>query len=154
MSLISQFADGTLKLECLNGSLIALIPKMLAPVCPTDFRPISLTNTCLKFLTKILTNRLQQVILKCIHINQYGFLKSRSIQDCLAWAFEYIHQCKQSKKPMLIFKLDFAKAFDAIEHEPIFQVLQHKWFSKKWIGWIKEIMCSRSSSILLNGVLG
>ena len=59
MSLVSQFAAGTLKLECLNGSLIALIPKMLSPVCPNDFRPISLTNTCLKFLTKLLANRLQ-----------------------------------------------------------------------------------------------
>src|SRR4051812_1643888 len=154
MSLISQFADGSLKLECLNGSLITLIPKMLAPVCPNDFRPISLTNTCLKFLTNLLANRLQKVIIQCIHLNQYGFLQSRSIQDCLAWAFEYIHQCKQSKKPLLILKLDFIKAFDINEHEAVLQVLEHKGFSQKWISWIREILGSGSSSILLNGVPG
>src|SRR4051812_2446140 len=154
MNLISQFADGSLKLECLNGSLITLIPKMLAPVFPNDFRPISLTNTCLKFLTKLLANRLQKVIIQCIHLNQYGFLKSRSIQDCLAWAFEYIHQCKQSKKPLLILKLDFAKAFDTIEHEAVLQVLEHKGFDQKWISWIREILSSGSSTILLNGVPG
>jgi hypothetical protein len=46
-------------------------------------------------------------------------LKSISIQDCLAWAFEYIHKCKQSKKHLLILKLDFAKAFDTVEHNAI-----------------------------------
>src|ERR1041384_5339725 len=154
LELISQFASGKLKLECINGSLIALIPKMLAPVGPNDYRPISLTNTCLKFLTKLLANRLQKVILKCIHLNQYGFLKSRSIQDCLAWDFEYIHQCNQSKVPLLILKLDFAKVFDTIEHEVILKILKNKGFCASWINWVQEILSSGSSSILLNGVPG
>ena len=82
------------------------------------------------------------------------FLKSRAIQDCLAWASEYIHQCKQSKRPTLILKLDFAKAFNTVEDELILQILQHKGFDAKWIAWIKEILSSRSSSVLLNGVPG
>ena len=47
---------------------------------------ITLLNCCLKIITKILANRLQKVILKIIHRNQYGFLKGRTIQDCLAWS--------------------------------------------------------------------
>ena len=58
LALIQGFYDGRLSLENINGSLITLIPKMLSPEGPEDFRPISLTNTCLKFLTKLLTNRL------------------------------------------------------------------------------------------------
>ena len=123
MELIQVFYDGKLSLENINGSLITLIPKFISPEGPNDFRPISLINTCVKFLTKLLANRLQKVILKCIHKNQYEFLKSRSIQDCLAWAFEYVHQCKLSKKPIIILKLDFAKAFDIVEHEVVLQVL-------------------------------
>ena len=96
LKLIQDFYDGKLSLENINGSLITLIPKMLSPEGPEDFRPISLTNTCLKFLTKLLANSLQKVILQCIHKNQYGFLKSRAIQDCLAWVLSiYISAINQ-----------------------------------------------------------
>jgi retron-type reverse transcriptase len=63
---------------------------------------------------------------KMIHHNQYGFIRTRTIQDCLGWAFEYLHLCHKSKKELVILKLDFKKAFDKIEHEVILQVMRHK----------------------------
>src|SRR4051812_2325067 len=81
-------------------------------------------------------------------------MKSRSIQDCLSWEFEYIHQCNQFQLPFLILKSVFTKAFDTIEHDVSLQILQHKRFSTTWIGWVKELLTSGSSSILPNGVPG
>jgi hypothetical protein len=108
----------------------------------------------MKLLTKLLADRLQKVITSLVHANQYGFIKSRSIQDCLAWAFEFIHLCKSRKKEAVILKLDFEKAFDKIEHQAILHMLQSKGFGPKWIGWIKNILDSGTSSVLLNGVPG
>lgn len=138
--LFNDFWEGKISLASINGSFITLIPKVLSPEGPGDFRPISLTNTCLKFLTKLLANSLQKIILQCIHKNQYGFLKCRSIQDCIAWTLEYLHQCHVSKKPILILKLDFAKAFDTVEHDLILLMLKHKGFDDKWISWMKELL--------------
>jgi hypothetical protein len=83
-SLAREFYNGTLNLQNINGSYITLVPKNNSPEGVNDYRPISLTNVCLKFLTKLVANRPQRRILDCIHKNQYGFLKARTIQDYIA----------------------------------------------------------------------
>jgi hypothetical protein len=44
--------------------------------------------------------------------------------------------------------------FDTIEHEAILQVMEHMGFNALWLRWMKEILSTGTSSILLNGILG
>jgi hypothetical protein len=53
--LAQEFHAGTLNLQNINGSYITLVPKKVVPEGVNDYRPISLTNVCLKFLTKLAT---------------------------------------------------------------------------------------------------
>lgn len=153
-ALCHEFYYHNASLRCLNASFITLIPKVLCPESVNDFRPISLLNSCLKLITKLLSIRLQRVILNLVHANQYGFLKCRSIQDCLAWTLEYLHQCKHSRCEIVVIKLDFEKAFDLIEHSAIRAILQNMGFDDRWMGWIDNLLDSGSSAVVLNGVPG
>jgi hypothetical protein len=63
----------------------------------------------LKFLAKLAANKIQKIITRTIHENQYGFIKERTIQDCLAWSFEFMYQCQKSLRIFLL-KIDFKKA--------------------------------------------
>jgi hypothetical protein len=124
------------------------------PQTMNDFRPISLVSLPLKFITKLMANRLQKYIIPILHENQYGFIKGKNIQDCLGWTFEYIQICHSSKKPIIILKLDFEKAFDKVEYNAIISMLVAKGFRPKWISMVKSILQSTSTSVLLNGVPG
>lgn len=80
-------------MQSINGSHITLVPKKDDALKVLDYRSISLLNNSIKLITKLLANRLQLVLPSLIQKNQHGFVKNRTIQDCLAWALEYLHIC-------------------------------------------------------------
>jgi hypothetical protein len=108
----------------------------------------------IKVITKLLANRVQKIIIPILHKNQYGFIKGKSIQDCLNWSFEYLHLCHKSRKEIVIIKLDFEKAFDMVDYKAIIIMLKHLGFGERFIAWINNILTSASTSVLLNGVPG
>jgi hypothetical protein len=63
----------------LNGAMISLIPKMLAPEMPSEFRPISLIHSFAKLVTKVLAMRLSHHINTLISNSQSVFIKKRCI---------------------------------------------------------------------------
>ena len=87
-----------------------------------------------------------------IHQNQYGFIRNRTIEECIAWALQYVHMCHQSRKEIIILKFDFEKAFDRVEHEYMLKVMKANGFPQKWLQWMRLIFASRTSAVLLNGL--
>jgi hypothetical protein len=82
--LCMDFFNGVVDLQAINNSFITLVPKVNSPMSISEFRHIFLINCIVKIITKLMGDRLQSVIIPLVHQNQYGFIKTRTIQDCLA----------------------------------------------------------------------
>lgn len=153
---VQEFFRSGILYKDFNHSFITLIPKISTPQTPGDFRPISLSNTIYKIISKILANRLKLILGKLISPSQSSFLPGWQITDNIIIAHELIHSMKTSKKKkgFLALKLDLSKAFDRVEWTFIEKVLLAFGFSKNWTKLILQCISTTSFSILLNGSPG
>ncbi|KAJ0961246.1 hypothetical protein J5N97_000792 [Dioscorea zingiberensis] len=108
-----------------NRTHICLIPKKKNPKTVTDFRPISLCNTNYKIITKIMSNRLKQILPDIIGIEQTAFVQGRSIFDNILMAQELVHSLEKNTKDhlMMILKIDMEKAYDVVCWNSIYAML-------------------------------
>lgn len=78
-------------------------------------------------------------------------MEETSILDGVLVANELLDYMKRKKQKGSIFKVDFEKAYDCINWNYLFSVMEQMGFGNKWIGWIRACISSASTSILVNG---
>ncbi|GJU86089.1 RNA-directed DNA polymerase, eukaryota, partial [Tanacetum coccineum] len=116
-----------------------------------DYRPISLIGSLYKVVTKILATRLSSIISGLISDVQTAFLPNRQILDGPFIINELLSWCKHKKQQAMVFKVDFAKAYDSIRWDFLEDVLRAFGFGSKWCSWIRGCLHSGMASVLLNG---
>ncbi|GKD16398.1 RNA-directed DNA polymerase, eukaryota [Tanacetum coccineum] len=62
-----------------------------------------------------------------------------------------VHDPKHKKQQAMVFKVDFAKAYDSIRWDYLDDVLKSFGFGVKWRSWIASSLSSGMASILVNG---
>ena len=81
-----------------NASFIALIPKKQTPLGLDDYRPISLVGCVYKIISKILANRIKNVLPKVIDNSQSAFIKGRGLMNSILVANEVVEECRHKKR--------------------------------------------------------
>lgn len=105
------FSDGWI-LPNLNSNLVVLILKVLGADTVENFRPIALANFQFKIITKVLADRLANLVPKIISEHQRGFIKGRSIGDCISVVSEAINLLdNRAFGGNLALKFDLKNAF-------------------------------------------
>jgi len=97
------------------GTGVYLIPKVDNPQRLNDFRPIVLVGCLYKISAKVLANRLRIVMSNVISDSQSAFVKDRQILDDILIANEVVDEAVKMKKYLLLFKVDFEKAYDSVD---------------------------------------
>jgi hypothetical protein len=150
MRFISEFHRNGKLTKGLNSTFIALIPKVDSPQRLNDFRPISLVGSLYKILTKLLANRLHLVIGSVISESQTTFVKDRQILDDILIANEVVDEARKTKNELLLFKVDFEKAYDSVDWGYLEAVMGKMEFLPLWRKWMRECVCTTTASVLVN----
>ena len=97
-------------------SVITLLWKKANLVTLKNLRPISLMPTLAKILSKILADRLAQIIFKhnLIHWSQQGFLKGSRCEVLMAAMLDLIRLAKSEPHSLSILFYDLSAAFDVL----------------------------------------
>ena len=115
-----------------------------------DYRPITLLNTELKILARVLANRLQLVISDLIGSEQTYAVKGRSIQDNLHLIREVLEGIEDGTEAVLI-SLDQSKAFDRVDHRFLVTVLETAGFQPEFRRWISMMYHNLQAVVQVNG---
>nr|GEW36416.1 RNA-directed DNA polymerase, eukaryota, reverse transcriptase zinc-binding domain protein [Tanacetum cinerariifolium] len=134
-----------------NSAFITLIPKVSNPLFIKDYRPISLIGLHYKIVAKILSNRLSKVIDSIISPERSAFILGRQILDGPLILSEIINWYKKRKKKLMLFKVDFEKAFNYVSWKYLDYMLHKLGFGSRWRTWINNCLMSARTSILING---
>nr|GFA24014.1 RNA-directed DNA polymerase, eukaryota [Tanacetum cinerariifolium] len=82
---------------------------------------------------------------------QTAFPPNRQILDGPFIINEILARCKLKRQQAMIFKVNFAKAYDSIRWDFLDDVLISFGFGSKWRSWIRGSLYSGKASILVNG---
>ena len=90
----------------------------------SNYRTIALISHASKVMLKILQARLQQYVNREIPDVQAGFRKGRGTRDEIANIRWIMEKARESRKNIYFCFLDYAKAFDCVDHNKLWKILQ------------------------------
>jgi len=106
-----------------------------------------------KVLTRVILERLKEALDKRLRSEQAGFRRDRSCTDHIAAMRIIIEQSIEWQCPLYTTFVDFEKAFDSIDRDTIWRLMQHYGFPPKFIQIIKQLYEDSTCQIIHNGKL-
>jgi len=77
------------------------------------------------------------------------FVKSRQILHSILVANEVVDEAKKLNRNLLLFKVDFEKAYDLVDWNYLDDVMCKMSFPSLWQKWMRE--CVITATVLVNG---
>lgn len=150
---LHAFHTGELPVS-MREAIIVVLPKPgKNPLLCDSYRPISLLQSDIKILAKILARRLGKVILSLIHPDQTGFMPGKSTALNIRRLYMNIQATHEEVGSRVIVSLDAAKAFDSIEWDFLFTTLVEFGFGTSFIRWVRLLYSAPCSMVSTNGWL-
>ena len=119
---------------------------------PENYRPVSLTSHIMKIFERVIAKNIIKHLStnKLFNKNQHGFVPGKSTQTQLLIYYEDIYESLLEGFRIDTVFLDFARAFDKVNHKILLKkVVNHK-IKGKLAKWLKEFLSNRKFKVVAN----
>ena len=121
--------------------------------CPANYRPVSLTSHLIKLFEKILRAKIVTYIEdnNILTNQQHGFRRYRSCLTQLLIHIDNILNIVGNENNVDVIYLDFAKAFDKVDHKILLCKLHKMGIQGRIYNWIKSFLSNRTQKVIVDG---
>ena len=122
---------------------------------PEQYRPVSLTSHVMKVFERVVKKRIMEHLTENQAFNkgQHGFVPGRSTQTQLLSHYGDVYDAIVSNGRLDTVYLDFAKAFDKVDHDTLLEKVRKHKISGKLGKWIREFLKNRKFRVVANGYM-
>ena len=117
----------------------------------SNYRPISLLPLVSKVLERCVYNHLIEHISSQLHNLQYGFLKGKSTTSQLLQVLNEIGELLDKRVQVDTIYLDFAKAFDRVDHQLLLKKLLLFGINGSLLCWLSDYLHFRFQKVTVLG---
>ena len=139
--------------EFYKMSHIAPLHKKGSRAIAANYRPVSLTSHIVKIYERVLRKQmvahLEENNLLCN--KQHGFRSGKSCLTQLLHHFDDIVESLSNGSDVDAIYLDYAKAFDKVDHKLLIKKLHLYGFNPKLINWIESFLTGRTQKVVIDG---
>ena len=142
-------------LEVFKMAYVTPIHKGGSKQKPEQYRPVSLTSHIMKIFERVIKKEILKHLTENEMFNkgQHGFVPGRSTQTQLLSHFNDIFDTLAEGKRLDTVYLDFAKAFDKVDHDILLEKVKKHKISGKIGKWIREFLTDRKFRVVVNGCM-
>ena len=132
-------------------SYVAPLHKKDSRAYPENYRPISLTSHIVKVFERVLRKKLvnHMVSNNLLCDKQHGFQAGRSCLTQLLHHFDDVTDAITSNNDFDSIYLDYAKAFDKVDHQLLLKKLEIYGFNSHIISWINSFLVGRCQIVVV-----
>ena len=136
-----------------KNQIITPVHKKASKADPANYRPIALTSHIIKIFERIVKDQFVSHLIKenLLCRNQHGFTKGKSCLTQLILHIDSVLNNLLENKDTDVIYLDFAKAFDKVDHQILLKKLHAYGVRGKLLTWLNCYLANREQTVVIDG---